>query len=172
MFNVTAISLKEKLLKEELRPQKLCSLPLRAQIHDFTFLQDSIFLIAGCTRKVFVCKATCQPANLPGVIWPALHTWEVLVVHMFEELKRKQALSSLIETYTQTSSSAQRWPSFPTRAFLCPSVLCNMTLSLIQRAHEFPSLLTYFCGQSCSLNPAGTLLMPTFHENYSDYSSW
>lgn len=116
------------MLKEELRPQKLHSLPLRAQIHNFTLLQDSIFLISGCTRKVFVCGAKCQPANLPGVIWPALHTWEVLVVYMFEELRRKQALSSLTETSKQASSSAQRWTSFPPRAFLLPSVLCNVIL--------------------------------------------
>jgi len=151
--NVTAISLKEKMLKEEWRLQKLHHLSLRAQIHNFTLLQDTIFLISGCMRKVLVCGAICQPASLPGMIWPALHTWEVLVVYMFEELRRKQALSSLTEPSKQSSSSAQRRPSFPPRAFLCPSVLCNVTLSLIQRTHEFPSLLTYLCGELCSFKP-------------------
>lgn len=113
----------------------------------------TIFLISGCMRKVLVCGAICQPASLPGMIWPALHTWEVLVVYMFEELRRKQALSSLTEPSKQSSSSAQRRPSFPPRAFLCPSVLCNVTLSLIQRTHEFPSLLTYLCGELCSFKP-------------------
>lgn len=104
-----AVMSQKRMLKVEQEPQKLYSLSRNAQTHNnFILLQVSTFLISRCTGKAFVCEAACQPASLPDVIWPALHTWEVLVGYLLMELGRKQAVSSLTELSKQISSSTWR----------------------------------------------------------------
>lgn len=63
----------------ETKPSKLYCLSLNAQTHNSILLQGSTFLLSRCAGKAFVCGEACQPAGIPDVICPALHTWEVLV---------------------------------------------------------------------------------------------
>lgn len=116
----------KRMLPVEQEPQKLYSLSLNAQtLNNFILLQVSTSLISRCTLKTFVCGAACQRAGLPDVIWPALHTWELLVGYTLVELGRKQAVSSLAKLPKQIGSSAQRWPSFPSGHFF--STPCSAT---------------------------------------------
>lgn len=159
----------------EWEPQKLYHLCLNAQIHNnFILLQVSTFLYTGVQVKhlsvgqlasQLAYLTWCSLPSTPGKCWWETHWW----------VWGGSKLSLLWWVFWTDQFLYSKMALFPPGPFLLHSMLRNTTV--LSTWHKKPVSLVYclpnnLCEECFSFNPAGTLLMPTVYENWSNYSDW
>lgn len=178
LIDMTVMSQK-RMLKVEQEPQKLYSLSLNVQTYNnFILLQVSTFLISRYAGKALVGGGSLPTSWLTwcdlACPLPLGSAGGIHIDGAGEGSKLSLLWLSFLSALYQISSSTQRWYSFPSGHFFSTPFSATWLYPQPDTKSSWACFAVYLiiCGNTFLSKPAGTLLMPTVYENWSDYSGW